>query len=368
MRAPDDSASPGPVPGGPGPAHAPDPAPDPAAVLRTAWQQHSEHVTVPSLAGLRARSARRAARRNALATCSGALVVTLAALGIGSAMLGNDRSDPPSPIASGGSPSGSAGEGAGPLSGLDPDAPAGAARPDSALEALRQYENRRSVPFPQAMAPVRGMGDLTRTDALVAGASDIVIASDGMTASLGSAAMVTIAAPEETIKGAGGRLRLRLTGSQQLSGAPGGRYLIFARDGAAQAIYAISGTHAAQVQPVRTSAPAQVRLDAVRALAALRAGRSLPASSGTAGLPLDLDTACGVRGFALGGYWFARDGGALTADSGAGGSAPAGWDAPVHSGLVTFAAGGTTATFTDASGHRETFTRQDSAPGQSGCP
>ena len=80
-------------------------------------------------------------------------------------------------------------------------------------------------------------------------------------------------------------------------------------------------------------------------------GDAGPSQTATpARVAFELYTHCGIHELTFEGRWYERVGGAL--DDGEA-NPPAGWDNPHQAGTLTVS--GTTAVFSDSSGHRETF-------------
>ena len=91
-------------------------------------------------------------------------------------------------------------------------------------------------------------------------------------------------------------------------------------------------------------------------LALALAGCSAEQPSASRGATVDLYTHCGIRYLQVGVDWFERVGGPLVKD----GNPPAGWSNPSQPGRVTLA--DDLATFTDDSGHKESFKKVDKPP------
>lgn len=328
--------------------------------LRAEWTRLSDHIQAPELDDLRRRSEARSARRNSTIAGTGAAVLAIGALGVALGG-GPDTGSPAGPAATGQVRSAPE-QNARPGYGIDESRP-GMTNPqdDSILERLRRSEDRLDVPFPQSM-PNQGrpLVDITDVDRFTELADQIFVfaGEDATLTNSGPSARAHIRGVREWLKAPvtaaapAPSTSVTLTGSQSPQGAPTGLYLVFVKQGSALALYSINGNYAAQVSPVRKSAPGQIRIDTLRTSLALRKGDAPPPQAAGHSMPLQLYTHCGVAGFHLGGHWYAREGGELSDGNG---NPPPGWGNPFQPGQVSLSEDGSVAVFTDDAGHRETF-------------
>ncbi len=138
---------------------------------------------------------------------------------------------------------------------------------------------------------------------------------------------------------------------------------VVVRDATGQQVYAGDGA-----ATPRLFQPNGARCDGenhVLALLATASGHLVPHPEDFAepvgtenGRPFELHTHCGIDELMLDGAWYERVGGRL--DDGSG-NPPDGWGNPYQQGEVTVA--GTTVTFTDDTGHHETFQLREGATG-----